>query len=496
MSKGAASMSADEQELIARAERRIGTVLRGKYRVDRVLGAGGMAVVYQVTHRNQAEFAIKMLHTELSTREDVRTRFLREGYAANSVKHPGVVLVVDDDVTEDGAAFLVMELLQGASLDGLLQTHGWRLPVPAILSVADQLLEVLEVAHEKGIVHRDVKPANLFVTGDGTVKVLDFGIARVRDAALSSPGGSTGAGMLLGTPAFMAPEQAYAMPTEIDGRTDIWATGATLFTLVSGQSVHQGENAAQLMIRAATMHARPLQSVVAEAPAPLAEIIDRALAFEKDKRWPDAAAMRAAVERVSLELFGHTPDANALRALLPPAVTPGTRSRPPRVSAPVPATPVMRADESSTTARPLASTPSPGAGSSRRKGIRVAAAASVVVALGAAALVSTGRFKGRPAPAEATSTPEASRAPSSGAAELVSLPTLDAASAVLAATESSPALAPSAAPAVLPVSASAHVPLAPPPPAHATPRPTTTPGTMTPPAAIPTPTNPLDIPIK
>src|ERR1700742_3687338 len=100
-----------------RAQRRIGQVLRGKYRLDRVLGGGGMAAVYKATHRNQAEFAIKMLHPELSLNEDIRSRFLREGYAANSVKHPGAVLVVDDDVGDDGAAFLVMELLDGRACE-------------------------------------------------------------------------------------------------------------------------------------------------------------------------------------------------------------------------------------------------------------------------------------------------------------------------------------------------------------------------------------------
>src|SRR5271156_5219094 len=112
-------------ELSARA--RLGTVLRGKYRLDGVLGIGGMAVVYRATHRNQAEFAVKMLHPELSIREDVRTRFLREGYAANSVKHPGAVLVVDDDIAEDGAAFLVMELLDGVEVERFAARTGGRI---------------------------------------------------------------------------------------------------------------------------------------------------------------------------------------------------------------------------------------------------------------------------------------------------------------------------------------------------------------------------------
>jgi len=169
-----------EADLLERAKQKIGAVVRDKYTIDGVLGVGGMAVVYKATHRNQAEFALKMLHPELSLHSDVRARFLREGYAANSVKHPGAVLVVDDDVAEDGAAFLVMELLRGRTAEQLASDWGGRLPLDMTLAVAEQLLEVLAAAHEKGIVHRDVKPANLFVTRDGTLKVLDFGIARVR----------------------------------------------------------------------------------------------------------------------------------------------------------------------------------------------------------------------------------------------------------------------------------------------------------------------------
>jgi serine/threonine-protein kinase len=301
-------------EFTSRAQGRIGTILRGKYRIERVLGVGGMAVVYKATHRNQAEFAIKMLHPELSIRDDVRVRFLREGYAANSVKHPGVVMVVDDDVAEDGAAFLVMEMLHGAAVETLWERRGQRMPVRAVLSVADQLLDVLAAAHEKGIVHRDIKPANLFAQRDGTLKVLDFGIARVKDAAAT--GQVTGTGMLLGTPAFMAPEQAFAKASEIDGQTDVWAVGATLFTLLTGQPVHEGQNAAQLMIQAATSRARSLASVAPEVPPVVAQVIDCALAFEKASRWPNARAMRAAVDQATLQAFGERPSKAALATLV------------------------------------------------------------------------------------------------------------------------------------------------------------------------------------
>ncbi|HEX8791325.1 MAG TPA: protein kinase [Polyangiaceae bacterium] len=285
-----------EADLLERAKQKIGTVVRDKYTIDGVLGVGGMAVVYKATHRNQAEFALKMLHPELSIHSDVRARFLREGYAANSVKHPGAVLVVDDDVAEDGAAFLVMELLKGRTAEQLANDWGGKLPLDMTLAVADQLLDVMAAAHEKGIVHRDIKPANLFVTQDGTLKVLDFRIARVRDA-LGGAGNalSTAVGTYVGTPAFMAPEQAGHKAAEIDAQTDVWATGATMFTLLTGTLVHDGEAVSQVLVKAATSSAPPLRSLVPTVPPPIAEVVDKALAFEKKDRWPSVTAMREAL---------------------------------------------------------------------------------------------------------------------------------------------------------------------------------------------------------
>jgi len=292
----------EDDDTLRQAERRIGTVLGGKYRVDRVLGVGGMAVVYAATHRNRKKFAVKVLHEELSVRSDIRDRFLREGYVANSVDHPGVIVVLDDDVDSSGCAFLVMELLEGVGVDTLSEGMTKRLPVQVALSIAHQLLDVLEAAHAKEIVHRDIKPANLFVLADGGVKVLDFGIARLHD--LTSGIKSTRAGALLGTPAFMAPEQAMAHGGEIDARTDLWAVGATLFTMTAGQFVHPGENGRQMLIRAATLPARSLRSVVPEVPDPVVDLVAKALEFEKDARWSSAASMRDEVARVREALFG------------------------------------------------------------------------------------------------------------------------------------------------------------------------------------------------
>lgn len=295
----------EEAEIRARAAQRVGTRLHAKYHLDAVVGVGGMATVYAATHRNRKRFAVKMLHPELSIRSELRARFVREGYVANSVAHPGVVAVLDDDVDETGSAFLVMELLEGAPVDALYELGGTPVPLREALGIVYQLLEVLQAAHEKSVVHRDIKPSNLFVLRDGQLKVLDFGIARLRDGDTALK--STRTGATLGTPAFMAPEQARAMPDAIDARTDIWGAGATLFTLLTACFVHQGENARQIMIHAATQPARPIESLLPDLPATVVAIVSRALEFESSRRWPSAAAMRDALLEAYRALFGGEP---------------------------------------------------------------------------------------------------------------------------------------------------------------------------------------------
>jgi len=313
----AASYGEDESSLeaeqMAHAQARVGTVLRDKYRIDRVLGVGGMAVVYVATHRNRQSFAIKMLHPVLSINPAIRARFLGEGYRANSVKHKSAVTVFDDDVAEDGSVFLVMELLEGDSLDRVCQRHGQRLPLRAVLAIGYQLLDVLEAAHAANVVHRDIKPANLFLTREGTIKVLDFGIARL----LESAGGQmTRTGAVLGTPAFMAPEQARGRLDEIDGQTDIWAVGATLFSLLTGGLVHESESSQMLLVDASTQPAPSLATRIPEALPGVVALVDRALAFEKADRWPNAGTMREAIRDVYVVEFGEELSAAPLAALL------------------------------------------------------------------------------------------------------------------------------------------------------------------------------------
>jgi eukaryotic-like serine/threonine-protein kinase len=294
-------------DLTRRANARVGTTLLGKYRLDSVLGIGGMAAVYAATHmRNAKRVAIKVLHSEVSVSSSLRTYFQREGYAANSVGHRGAVLVDDDDVTEDGAAFLVMELLEGIGVERLQATHHGCLPVPFALSILEQVLDVLTAAHEKGIIHRDIKPANLFLIRDGWVKVLDFGIARVREFAGSSEQTATSEG--IGTPGFMAPEQALGQAHAIDAQTDVWGAGATLFNLLSGELPHTAHSSQELRVCNATKPARRVETVVSGIPAAVAKVVNRALALEKDARWSSAAQMRSALCEASTTSFGGLPE--------------------------------------------------------------------------------------------------------------------------------------------------------------------------------------------
>jgi tRNA A-37 threonylcarbamoyl transferase component Bud32 len=297
-----------DMALEERARARVGVTLRDKYHLDRVLGSGAMATVYAATHRNGNEVALKLLHPEVAHDPDLRSRFLREGYVANQVKHAGAVSVIDDDVTEEGWAFLVMERLEGLTVQQLLEDRGPRLHPASVTAISLQLLDVMASAHLHGIIHRDIKPANLFLTREGELKVLDFGIARMRDLGAQA----TTAGCVLGTPAFMAPEQAMARSTDIDEKTDLWAIGSVAFALLAGEVVHPAENTQQTLVHAATRPARSLGALVPDAPEGIVRVFDRALLFDKAARWASANEMRDALARAAEEAFGEIPGAAVL----------------------------------------------------------------------------------------------------------------------------------------------------------------------------------------
>ena len=330
----------DRERRIREAEARIGSTLRGKWHLDTLLGLGGMGAVYEATHRNGMRGALKILDPRLGQSEAIRKRFLREGLLANEVGHPGAVSVLDDDETEDGCAFLVMELLDGATLEQLAQRCGGMLPMTQVTHCAIRVLDALEAAHARGIVHRDIKPENLFVTSDGTLKILDFGEAAFMRPTTAST--VTQTGEVMGTPAFMSPEQARGRWTLVDGQSDLYSLGASLFTLMTGELVHgDAGTSAETLVAVITCPAPSLAELLPEAPPELVSAIDGALQADKAARWPSAAAMRGALETAHEAMA-----ASALARLEGPS-TPGALGRSTAVA--LPQTPKSNRDVQHTT---------------------------------------------------------------------------------------------------------------------------------------------------
>jgi serine/threonine-protein kinase len=310
----------------AEAAQRVGTTLCNKWTLERLLGTGGMAAVYVATHKIGRREAIKILHADVARDPDLRARFEQEAHAVNRFKHPGAVEVRDIDVAEDGSPFLVMELLEGESLAALARRDGG-VEMSSLLRWVDEILDVLAAAHAQGIIHRDIKPDNLFVQSDGRLKVLDFGIARVRAGVSSRP--RTRVGATLGTAPYMPPEQIRGV--EIDARADLFAVGATMFRLIAKQRIHEAPSEAEMLVKMSSLPAPPLASVAPGAPPSVALVVDRALMFDREHRYPDALTMQHDVRAV--RGGGPPPYATAHLADLPPSPHPGavasSRSAPP-----------------------------------------------------------------------------------------------------------------------------------------------------------------------
>jgi serine/threonine protein kinase len=245
---------------------------------------------------------VKVLHPEMSSNAFVREKFLWEGYVANAVGHDDVVKVIDDDVAEDGSLFLVTELLDGETLEERRIRLGGRIPQNEVLLATDQLLDVLAATHAQQIVHCDLKPENLFLTRAGRIKVLDFGIARHSENSTDSR--PPPAGTVPGTPAYMSPEHARGLPDELDERSDLWACGALMFQLLTGRGVHVGDSPGDELVNARTNPAPSLLTVAPDVHPAIAQVVDQALAFTKDMRWPDARSMQEAVRKAYFEAYG------------------------------------------------------------------------------------------------------------------------------------------------------------------------------------------------
>jgi serine/threonine-protein kinase len=268
---------------------RIGQQL-GSYRLEALIGEGGMGAVYRAVHvRLPRRVAVKLLRDELVGQAGVLDRFRREAEIASSLGHPGLVQVLDFDCAADGTPYIVLELLEGESLAARLARRG-RLSLPEVAELADQLCAAMSAAHERGIVHRDLKPQNVFLCPDegrDRVKVLDFGVSKM----LAAPA-LTCAGALFGTPRYMSPEQAQGLQGEIDQRTDVFALGAIFYECLTGAAAFDAPSLASLVHLICYGPHLDAREIVPGLPPAVARVLDGALAKSADERHPTAEALR------------------------------------------------------------------------------------------------------------------------------------------------------------------------------------------------------------
>ena len=273
----------------------IDRVLAGKYIVEGVLGRGGMGLVLKARHLRLDELvAIKVLHASLVNDESMAARMLREARAALRLSSEHVVRVMDVDTLENGTPFMVMEYLEGTDVSSLARKRGGVLPFEQAAAIAEQTCRALAEAHALGIVHRDLKPANLFVVerpdGRRVVKLLDFGISKVnvpREAPITKKGD------ILGSPRYMSPEQVRG--DTLDGRADLWSVGVVLYELLAGKPPFEGNNFAVTCRRVLDATPEPLAKLRPDVPPGLCAVIDRCLEKDRERRFPDALALRDAL---------------------------------------------------------------------------------------------------------------------------------------------------------------------------------------------------------
>lgn len=265
------------------------------WRIVRRLADGGFGTVYEVRHMTTARrAALKVLHAHLVAEPDILARFDREIRVIERVRHPNVVELVDAGFFIDGRPYLCMELLDGTELAALIETRGRMSPRDALV-VLQPLCEALSCAHDQGVIHRDVKAANVFVCTDGRVVLLDFGIAKLSDALAPE---LTATQQSIGTPSTMAPEQIYGRA--VSPRTDVYALGALLFHMVTGRQPF--EDASPTMTQYLHLHARrPKASALASVPAGLDDVIIRAMSIKPDDRFADVSSLLAAVRSALAE---------------------------------------------------------------------------------------------------------------------------------------------------------------------------------------------------
>lgn len=278
----------------------VGHILQDKYRLVSLLGEGGMASVFEAEHTVIGRrVAVKLLHARLTDDPTARARMIREAKVAGSLGHPNVVDVQDVGTTDDGGVYIVMEKLEGCSLGELLKAET-RLSTQRAVAITKQLCKGLQAAHDKGTVHRDLKPDNVFLIpgqqGDvERVKILDFGISKL--STLTEDEGLTRDGLLVGTPHYMAPEHAEGSQ-HVDHRSDLWSVGVILYVMLTGELPFPGDNYNAILANVLFKEPPPLREMAPDTPLALEAIVDKALARKPAERYQAATELLADLDRL------------------------------------------------------------------------------------------------------------------------------------------------------------------------------------------------------
>jgi len=295
----------------------------GPYSIVAALGAGGMGEVYRARDvRLARDVAIKILPAEFAADPDRVARFQREAQMLAAINHPNIAGIFGLEESAD-TRFLVLEFIDGGSLADKLRQHSAGLPVADALAIVRQIVDALEAAHDKGIIHRDLKPANIMLTADGQVKVLDFGLAKVDPASASAPGTSAGmthsptltfaatqAGVILGTAAYMSPEQAKGRPA--DKRSDVWAFGCVLFEMLTGRRAFEGEDVSDTL--AAILRGEPdWTALPSDVPGQIRSVATRCLQKDRKARIPDISVVRFLLDEPSTPAPAQSADPATIR---------------------------------------------------------------------------------------------------------------------------------------------------------------------------------------
>ncbi|MEO5726720.1 MAG: protein kinase, partial [Byssovorax sp.] len=303
----------------------VGLVINNKYRLNRLIGDGGMGTVYEARHEMLGTLvALKFLHPELTRRTGLVQRFLQEAKVSAQIQSPHVVRVMDVDQTPDGLAFIVLEYLEGRTLQTLyedLYKAGQRLSYADALEYSMQMIEGVEAAHKAGIVHRDLKPDNVMITtgpkGAPLLKLLDFGIAKLKVTGELEKG-LTRPGVIMGTPEYMAPEQAYSADA-VDSRADIFSLGVMMFEMLAGRRPVGGDDPQQIAAAYLAGQIARIEDLAPGLAPELAAAVHKAMAPLAKNRFDSVSELRDAIEPFALAVRPIQPSRVSLSATPTPA---------------------------------------------------------------------------------------------------------------------------------------------------------------------------------